>query len=118
MRSRELERMLSELGKLTAGQRQQVLDALGACDTAGAEVVAVIEARLSPAPVCPHCAGQHVVRNGQADGLQRYKCRGCGRTFNALCGTSPAVSPYLLTARPQSLNEISSSNFGTGNPWR
>lgn len=28
-----------------------------------------------------------MVRNGQADGLQRYKCRGCGKTFNALTAT-------------------------------
>jgi transposase-like protein len=28
--------------------------------------------------------GAHVVRNGHADGLQRDKCRTCGRTFNAL----------------------------------
>jgi hypothetical protein len=28
-----------------------------------------------------------VVRNGHADGLQRYKCRSCKRTFNALTGT-------------------------------
>ena len=27
------------------------------------------------------------MRNGQADGLQRYKCRGCGKTFNALTAT-------------------------------
>ena len=27
------------------------------------------------------------MRNGHADGLQRYKCRVCGRTFNALTGT-------------------------------
>jgi transposase-like protein len=87
MRSRELKRMLLELGKLTLGQRRQVVVALTAPDTAAADVAAVIEARLSPACACPHCADQHVVRNGQADGLQRYKCRGCGRTFNALCGT-------------------------------
>ena len=87
MRSRELKRMLEGLGKLTPGQRQQVLGALIVSKTAGADAAAVIEARMSPAPLCPHCAGQHVVRNGQADGLQRYKCRGCSRTFNALCGT-------------------------------
>jgi transposase len=28
-----------------------------------------------------------VVRNGSASGLQRYKCRECSRTFNALTGT-------------------------------
>ena len=27
------------------------------------------------------------MRNGVADGLQRYKCRTCGKTFNALTGT-------------------------------
>jgi transposase-like protein len=27
------------------------------------------------------------VRNGSADGLQRFKCRGCCKTFNALTGT-------------------------------
>jgi transposase-like protein len=38
-------------------------------------------------PTCPHCSAERVVRNGQADGLQRYKCRGCGKTFNALTAT-------------------------------
>ena len=28
-----------------------------------------------------------MVRNGSASGLQRYKCRDCSRTFNALTGT-------------------------------
>ena len=49
-----------------------------------------------------------MVRNGQADGLQRYKCRGCGRRFNALSGTPLArvaistdgklVTDYQITA--------------------
>lgn len=34
------------------------------------------------------------MRNGQADGLQRYKCRGCGCTFNALTGTPLARLRY------------------------
>jgi len=28
-----------------------------------------------------------VVRNGRADGLQRFKCRSCSKTFNALTST-------------------------------
>ena len=39
---------------------------------------------------CPHCASGGVVRHGQADGLQRYRCRDCGKTFNALSGTPMA----------------------------
>lgn len=36
---------------------------------------------------CPHC-GCHVLhRHGQASGLQRWKCKGCSKTFNILTGT-------------------------------
>jgi len=45
---------------------------------------------LSARPDCPHCGSAQVVRNGIADDLQRFKCRGCDRTFNALTGTPPA----------------------------
>ena len=45
-------------------------------------------------PGCPKCHANHVVRNGQADGLQRYKCRACGVTFNALTGTPLARLRY------------------------
>ena len=38
-------------------------------------------------PVCPHCAGRHCHRHGEANGLQRYRCLGCRRSFNALTGT-------------------------------
>jgi transposase-like protein len=37
--------------------------------------------------ICPHCAGNRCHRCGQANGLQRYRCLGCGRSFNALTGT-------------------------------
>lgn len=37
--------------------------------------------------VCRRCQSVRVVRNGQAGGLQRYKCRSCGATFNALTGS-------------------------------
>jgi transposase-like protein len=50
----------------------------------------VIEGRVGMTPACAHCGAQRVVRNGQADGLQRYKCRGCNKTFNALTGTALA----------------------------
>jgi len=36
---------------------------------------------------CPHCAGSRCHRCGQANGLQRYRCLGCRRSFNALTGT-------------------------------
>lgn len=51
------------------------------------ESVALVEGSLGTHPNCPHCGLEHVVRNGTGHGLQRYKCRGCGKTFNALTQT-------------------------------
>lgn len=39
---------------------------------------------------CPHCTDTHIHRWGKPGGSQRYRCRSCGRTFNALTGTSCA----------------------------
>jgi transposase-like protein len=36
---------------------------------------------------CPRCGCQRVQRCGQASGLQRFRCRGCRRSYNALTGT-------------------------------
>ncbi len=36
---------------------------------------------------CPHCANRDVILWGKANGLPRYRCRGCGRTFNGLTKT-------------------------------
>ncbi len=36
---------------------------------------------------CPHCASQQLQRWGSANGLPRYRCTACRRSFNALTGT-------------------------------
>ena len=36
---------------------------------------------------CPRCQGTQLYRHGAANGLQRFRCRDCGRTFNSLTGT-------------------------------
>jgi transposase-like protein len=38
-------------------------------------------------PSCPECGCQRCQRCGHANGLQRYRCVACRRTFNALTGT-------------------------------
>ena len=86
MRQRELTRLLKSLGQLTHAQRQKVMAELGAGERQAASV-AIVEGSVGVKPGCPHCASEHVVRNGAARGLQRYKCRDCRKTFNALTGT-------------------------------
>ena len=38
---------------------------------------------------CPHCGCESIVKNGQKDGRQRFKCRNpdCHKQFNAMTGT-------------------------------
>jgi transposase-like protein len=86
VRACELKQLLTQAAKLTSAQREQVLAYLGtglALDRA----TAIVDNRWLLCPGCPKCQSQRVVCNGQADGLQRYKCRTCERTFNALTGT-------------------------------
>lgn len=43
---------------------------------------------------CPRCDHQSVVRWGRFSGRQRYRCRGCTRTFSDFTGTPLAYSKY------------------------
>ena len=61
------------------GKRSRQEDALG---TTGVERVA--------AQGCPYCAGREIVGWGRSDGLLRFRCKACGRTFNVLTKTPMA----------------------------
>jgi len=37
---------------------------------------------------CPHCDVPRAVSHGMARGLRRYRCKSCGKTFNAATGTA------------------------------
>lgn len=83
MRTRELKRLLAEVARLAPVHKLVLMQALRAPDDA-AQVAQAVQAR---ALACPHCHSERIVRNGHASGLQRYKCRGCARTFNTLTAT-------------------------------
>jgi transposase-like protein len=51
-----------------------------------AECLALIETAARGRP-CPRCGCGRVHRCGRASGLQRFRCLGCGRSYNALTGT-------------------------------
>jgi len=50
------------------------------------ECIALIEQAARGRP-CPHCRCPRSHRCGQASGLQRFRCLGCRRSYNALTGT-------------------------------
>ena len=87
MRTRELQKWIRLVSSLSRKERSALraeMAALDAIDTG----VQVIEAQAPQH--CPHCAATHIVRNGHANGLQRYLCHDCRKTFNALTGTTLA----------------------------
>ena len=86
MRAREMKSLMMMTERLTLTQRAALVASLTS-SIAHCEALDLVEGRVGQTPTCPKCRAQKVVRNGQADGLQRYKCRGCGVTFNALTGT-------------------------------
>jgi transposase-like protein len=60
-------------------------DLLAALEDPGRCLALIEQARGQPD--CPHCHGSLCHRSGHANGLQRYRCMACGRSFNALTGT-------------------------------
>ena len=86
MRRRSFDSLLGQLEQLSPGQRDALLrsvQAIGSKD----QVVATIETARAGLLCCPCCQSHERHRHGRANGLQRYRCRACGRTYNALTGT-------------------------------
>ena len=86
MRAREMKSLMVMTERLTLTQREALLASLTS-SIAQCEALDLVQARVGPKPSCPKCHAKKVVRNGQTDGLQRYRCRSCGVSFNALTGT-------------------------------
>lgn len=72
---------------LTHAQKQRLLATVKA-DLATEQSFNVIETRGDAIKSCPHCGHDQWCRWGKSDGLQRYRCKGCLKTFNALTRTS------------------------------
>jgi len=86
MEHRKFGKLLEQLKELTAAQAEKVIAALRQRED-GDAVRQTIEQRVTQATKCPRCGAAHIQRYGMEHGLQRYRCAGCGRTFNALTGT-------------------------------
>lgn len=77
---------------MSEAQREEVREIL-AGRSSEAEVIAAVEERLLADRVCPLCQRQGAVCRGRANGLRRFCCAGCGKTFNALTFTALTGTP-------------------------
>ena len=87
------QKWIEDIDALSKAQREEVEKIL-AGRSSEAEVIAALEGRLLADRVCPLCQRQGAVCRGSANGLRRFYCAGCGRTFNALTGTPLANLHY------------------------
>ena len=86
MDAESFQRLEIELEALTSAQRETVLARMhGMAERDNNQ--RVIEERLGKQMHCPRCSGDKVVKFGQTNGQQRYRCNSCRRTFIALTGT-------------------------------
>ena len=79
--------LLTQLDSLTRLQKQRLLD-LVKNDLIKGQSINLIESHFEDINCCPHCGDIAYQRWGKSSGLQRYRCKGCLKTFNALSGTS------------------------------
>ena len=86
MDARRFQRLLCEVAELSASQRAALFKVLRGVGE-GAQAIAIAESRRSAGEPCPHCSHEHVQPWGQSNGLQRWRCKSCRKTFNALTGT-------------------------------
>src|SRR5512143_3667415 len=93
MDSGTYQKWIEDIDALSEAQRKEV-QAILAGRSSEAEVIAALEGRLVAARVCPLCQRQGAVCRGTANGLRRFSCAGCGKTFNALTGTPLANLHY------------------------
>src|SRR5512134_2986391 len=87
------QKWIEAIDALSGAQRKEV-QAILAGRSSEAEVIAALEGRLVADRVCPLCQRQGAVCRGRANGLRRFSCAGCGKTFNALTGTALANLHY------------------------
>ncbi len=86
MKSAEFKRLSIAVSKLDHHQRKRLIETLNH-QTDETQVIEVIESSFDGKKACPHCDSLKLYRFGVVSGLQRYCCRDCQKTFNALTKT-------------------------------
>lgn len=86
MESGTFGKFLRQLSQLSHRQRAKVLTLLNQASKYQ-HAANVIEKAAARDLACPSCRKTELHLHGKAHGLQRYRCKACGRTFNSLTGT-------------------------------
>lgn len=92
--------VLAQAKALSEQEQQELLTQLEEYLVLGSQVTQVTkevkEMRFSKGRVCCYCNGTDVVRNGKRNGVQRYLCRNCQRSFSDLTNSATYRSKKTL----------------------
>jgi len=85
MKNRSFHKLLSSLTDLTYIQSKHLEEYIThQCQIENLEEI------IGKVESCPHCHSNKLYKWGVRSSLQRYRCKSCSKTFNALCKTSLA----------------------------
>ena len=86
MKKRKFEEILHEIPELSHDQRTCLEHELHHFDVK-THLCDLFEKRVEQNPSCLYCDSPDLIKNGFSSGLRRYRCKSCGKSFNALTGT-------------------------------
>ena len=82
METKKFKNLLKELKELTPTQENRLKKSIE--DRQNSKILAEI---ITEVDECPHCKNRELYKYGYSDKLQRYQCKKCKKTFNALTKT-------------------------------
>ncbi len=86
-------KFVGQLTELTDSQSifvEKLLKGTAPCS----HIIKELEQRVIEHPECPHCHSSLINRHGKVNGMQRYRCKNCLKTFMATTGTPLARLRY------------------------
>ena len=89
MKNKKFQTMVLQIPELNHRQRVILKGKIGTV-TNKKTVCDLLEKRIEHNYQCVHCESPSIVKHGYRSGMTRYRCKSCGKTFNALTGTSLA----------------------------
>ena len=89
MLRQEFKKLLAQLDSLTRAQKQGLLNQVKA-NLETERSIDLIESHFEKVDSCKYCGSCSLSKWGKSHQLQRYRCKDCNRTFNALTGTNLA----------------------------
>lgn len=92
MKLKDFKNLVSQLNALTNHQKQKLVNELIPCSEN--DSIKLIESHQNHCNSCPHCQANKLQKWGKANGLQRFRCKTCKKTFNSLTDTSLSKLQY------------------------